>query len=86
MYFRFRCFGRFCQEAKIATFVSLRDLAFEQLSVTTSKFFLRRLPGRAAAVQLIAIDVQMQPPRGDVQFNQVAVVNQCQRAAGRCFG
>jgi len=79
--FRFGRGRRAFEEIEVATLVRLGDVLLIQRP--EAAFVLRRgsLPPGAAPRQFVIADLQFQPARGHVEFDEVAVAHEGERTA-----
>src|SRR5438552_15164391 len=69
------------EEIEIAALVGLRDVLEVELAETARVARCRRLPGGAAARELVRIDEKLQLSRRHVERDAVAVADEGERAA-----
>src|SRR3954462_15864432 len=84
--FRFRYRGPGLQEIEVAALVRLRDVLQVQRAIAPRILGRLGLPVRAALLESVVIDLEVQPPGGHVQFDDVTVLDEAQRAADRRLG
>ena len=73
------------EEVEIRAPVSLFDVADVHLHVAAVVGWRRRFPFRAPPRQLVVRDVELEPPRLDIELDEVPVAHQRQRAPDSGF-
>lgn len=80
--FGFRRRRRAFEDTEIAAFVCLRDVVLEDGAEPALVLRLRPAPLAAASEQLRFAYLQFKSAASNVELDQIAIVDQCKRAAG----
>ena len=73
------------QEIEVCALGCLHDVLHIQLLIAAGDGRRSCFPGRSPPGEFFVRDVQVQAARVDIQFNEVAVLDEGERATGGCF-
>ena len=74
------------QKIKVAAGIGLADMARKHPTIAALEARLGGLPVLPPSAQVFIADGQVDAPRGHVDFNDVAILDQCQGTADKGFG